>query len=65
MKKSRFTEEQILAFALRQAEDGYAGTRSVPEDGDQRADVLSLEAEVCGDGRGRSASAQAAGRRES
>ena len=40
MKKSRYTAEQI-AFAL-----------SLPEDGHQRADVLQVEEEVRGHGRG-------------
>ena len=42
MKKSRFTEEQIL-FALKQAEVGQPVGGCVQADGDQRGDVLRVE----------------------
>ena len=42
MKKSRFSDQQI-AFALQQAETGTVCWGCLPEAGDIRGDVLSLE----------------------
>ena len=63
MKKSQFTDQQI-AFAVQQAEAGVAVEEVCRKLGDQPADVLPLEEEVCRPGRRGGASAEAAGRRE-
>ena len=57
MRTSRFTEQQVVA-ALRQAEGGTP----VQEVGDQRADVLPLEAQVRRDRGGQTAAAPPGGR---
>jgi hypothetical protein len=62
MPRKGHTEEQILQ-ALRQAKGGESG-RDLPEVGDQRADVLHLEEEVCGNGAERAARVTAATRGE-
>ena len=64
MRKSTFTEEQI-AYALTRGRIRDAGARGVSQAGDQRADLLPLEAQVCGDGRSRAAPAAPARGRES
>ena len=45
MKKSRYTEEQIIAI-LKQHEAGVKTADLVPGAWDQRRDVLQLEGEV-------------------
>ena len=45
MKKSRYSTEQ-MAFPLRQAEGGTPVSGDLPQDGRERADVLSLEEAV-------------------
>jgi hypothetical protein len=54
MKRSRFSEEQIIAV-LRSGE-WNTGERSVPTSGHQRSDVLQVEDEIRGHGNQRNAS---------
>ena len=50
MKKSRFTNEQI-AFGLRQVESGTPIEEVCRKLGISQQTLLSMEEEVCGDGR--------------
>ena len=60
MKKSRYTEEQIIG-TLKQDEAGVKTADMCREHGDQRGDVLWLEAEVRRTGGERRAAAEGAG----
>jgi len=59
MKKSRYTEEQIIAI-LKQHEAGVK-TADLCRSMDQRSDVLWLEVEVWRDGSGRGTTVEAVG----
>ena len=61
MKKSRYTEEQIIAI-LKQHEAGVKTADLCREHRDQRCDVLQLEGEVWRPGCERSATSSADGR---
>ena len=63
MKRSKFTDEQILAIVKRRR-GRPEGRRSVPHARHHRADVLPLEGEVRRDGAQRDAAAEAARGRE-
>ena len=63
MKKSRYTEEQIIGI-LKQHEAGVKTADLVPGARDQRGDVLWLEVEVRRHGCERGAAAEGDGRRE-
>ena len=64
MKRSKFTEEQILEI-VREAEAGRKVADGVSQERHQRADVLPLEGEVRRDGGQRDAAPEAARGRES
>ena len=64
MKKSRYTEEQIIAI-LKQHEAGVKTADLCREHGISAGDVLRLEVEVWRDGSGRGAAVEAVGRGES
>ena len=59
MKRSKFTDEQILAI-VREGEAGRKVADLVPHPRDHRADVLPLEGEVRRDGVERDAAPEAA-----
>ncbi len=63
MKRSRFTEEQVV-YTLRQSGGGYPGGRHLSAIGRGRSDVLCVEKEIRPSGRERAAPAAAAGRGE-